>query len=137
MYLWFFICTSFLNITVPWNNTRQIVITRIYVVFSRRNTSLPICSKVQVYLTRKIKYTTIYGTNLYFLTKEISQILSLGVEDILVLYPPYKTRKNNHASFPGKNIFLALRHGSEFILSSIKPWFYYSSNLLANDFNDF
>ena len=47
------------------------------------------------------------------LTKKISQFLFLGMEDFLVLYPP-------------KNLFIALHHGSHFILI-IKPRFCYIS----------
>jgi hypothetical protein len=48
----------------------------------------------------------------------ISQFLFLGVEDIRVLYPPIQDKKKNHAHFPGKNIFIALRHGSYFIIAN-------------------
>jgi hypothetical protein len=52
--------------------------------------------------------------NVYFKPsrKLISQFLFLGVEDILVLYPPYKTR----------NLFLV-----QTLFSSRKPRFYYTS----------
>ena len=59
-----FICTpfSFWNVTVLWSNTTQIVITHIYVNFSRRTFSLSICSMVQLYIavqySREWKYST-------------------------------------------------------------------------------
>jgi hypothetical protein len=56
------------------------------------------------------------GTGL--LTKKISQFLFLVVEDILILYPSYRTRKKNHAPFPGKNLFIAFYDGSDFILTN-------------------
>jgi hypothetical protein len=50
----------------------------------------------------------------YILTKKVNQFLFIWVEDILVLYSPYKLRN----FFPEKNICIALHHGSHLILTN-------------------
>ena len=44
-----------------------------------------------------------------FLTKKINQFLFLAVKDILVLYPPYKTRKKSRTFSRKKCIHISSR----------------------------